>query len=196
MALATIDVVKSEVGVSPDVLDYAHDVSTALASLRPDLVGVYLHGSAVLGGFRPGGSDVDVLAVVARPGAFADQRVMGEVIAAVAGCPGRGLEMGVITSETAAVGDCGFEVHVNTTGPEVVIVTGVGHAGDHDLVLHCAVCRRHGLPVTGPPAAGVFGEISADRVLAAMIREREAARLAARICELLCSASEPWLTYR
>ena len=31
------------------------------------LVGVYVHGSAVLGGFRPERSDVDVLVVVAKP---------------------------------------------------------------------------------------------------------------------------------
>jgi streptomycin 3"-adenylyltransferase len=156
----------------PEVLAHVRDLSAVLATMRPDLVGVYLHGSAVLGGFRAGASDVDVLAVVARPTPVGVQRAMGAALAAVAGCPGSGLELSVVTARTAAVlGACRFEVHVNTTGPEAVVVPGAGHRGDRDLVLHCAVCRQRALPVTGPPAGRIFGAVSADRVTAAMIRD-------------------------
>jgi streptomycin 3"-adenylyltransferase len=97
---------------------------------------------------------------------------MGEVIAGVSGCPGTGLEMSVITSATAvALGDCHFEVHVNTTGRQSAIATGAGQPGDSDLVLHCAVCRDHAVTVTGRPAGEVFGPIPRERILAAMLSE-------------------------
>jgi streptomycin 3"-adenylyltransferase len=161
------------VEVPSDVVDYVGDISTTLAALRPDLTGVYLHGSAVLGGFRPARSDVDVLAVVAKRGTAPVQQAMGDAIAATAErCPGAGLEMSVITVETAArLGTCPFEVHVNTTAEEPVIVTGAGDQGDPDLVLHCAVCRDHAVAVTGPPPDEVFGAVARDDVLAAMVSD-------------------------
>jgi hypothetical protein len=80
--------------------------------------------------------------------------------------------MSVITTATAAVlGDCQYEVHVNTTGERTVIVPGAEQAGDPDLVLHCAACRQHAVTVVGTPAGEVFGPIPRDRVLEAMLAE-------------------------
>ena len=72
------------------------------------LVGVYVHGSAVLGGFRPERSDVDVLVVVANPVPADRQAALGAALLAAAyPCPGIGLELSVITAATAAdLGDC------------------------------------------------------------------------------------------
>ena len=123
------------VGVPPDVSAYVSDLAAALGDFRSDLVGVYLHGSAVLGGFRPTGSDVDVLAVVRESGPVAVQQAMGEVIVGVGGCPGAGLEMSVITGATAtALGDCQFEVHVNTTGEEVRAGQPLAHIFSQELL--------------------------------------------------------------
>jgi len=159
-------------GVPRDVLAYVSDLASALGELRSDLVGIYLHGSAVLGGFRPTSSDVDVLAVVCEPGSVTAQQGIGEVITAVRGCPGTGLEMSVITAATAAaLGDCRFEVHVNTTNEPAIIRTGAGGPGDPDLVLHAAVCRDRAVAVIGPPAGEVFGPIPRSRILAAMLGE-------------------------
>jgi streptomycin 3"-adenylyltransferase len=144
----------------------------AVAAAVPDAAGVYLHGSAVLGGFRTRTSDVDMIVVAAHSLAEPDQQALGERLAAVPGCPGSGIELSVITGATAAaLGDCPFEVHVNTTGDEHRIVPGAGHPGDPDLVLHAAVCHAHGVAVTGPPPADVFGPVDRDRVLAAMAAE-------------------------
>ncbi|TDC19665.1 DUF4111 domain-containing protein [Streptomyces sp. 8K308] len=152
------------------VVGYVEDIAASLAAVRADLVGVYLHGSAVLGGFDAARSDVDVLVVVSEPGEGAARRRMGEAIAATAArCPGAGLELSVITAATAReLGDCPFEVHVNTTGAEPVIVPGAGPGGDLDLVLHAAVCRERGRAVLGPPPAEVFGSPPRQRILAAM----------------------------
>jgi hypothetical protein len=169
---ATFDFVTGPALTPPDVLDYVGDLSATLSALRPDLVSVYLHGSAVLGGFRPTSSDVDVLAVIAEPGPVATQHAMGEALVTTGQCPGAGLEMSVITAATAYLpGDCRFEVHVNTTRKPPAITTGTGRPGDPDLVLHCAVCRDHALAILGPQPRRVFGPIPRDRVLTAMTSE-------------------------
>jgi hypothetical protein len=148
--------------VPPDVVDYV----AAVADVVPDAVGVYLHGSAVLGGFRPERSDVDVLIVVRAAADAPAQRAMGAALAAVPGCPGVGLELSVIAADAAD--DLAFEVHVNTTGARPRVVIGAGHSGDPDLVLHRAVCRAHGFAVTGPPPADVLAPIDARRIVAAL----------------------------
>jgi Domain of unknown function (DUF4111) len=125
---------------------------------------------ARLGGFRPGDVDVDVLAVVAAPGGVTAQRAMGAALAAAPGCPGTGPELSVVTAATAAALG---EVHVNTVGPEPVVVTGADHPADPDLVLHGAVCREHATAVSGPPPDRVFGAVPGHRVVAAMRAELE-----------------------
>ncbi|MGW1408296.1 aminoglycoside adenylyltransferase domain-containing protein [Streptomyces sp. NPDC002403] len=149
------------------------EVSAVLTEMRSDLIGVYLHGSAVLGGFDADSSDVDVLAVVAGQGTERDQRALGAaVVETTSRCPGTGLEMSVITAATAAdIGSCPFEVHIRTTATGTAVIPGAGHAGDADLILHCAVCRDHALAVWGPPAQEVFAPVPADRVRAAMVSE-------------------------
>jgi len=152
--------------------DYVRRLADRLRVHRGDVIGVYLHGSSALGGWDPRRSDVDVLAVVTSPGDADSQRELGEALAAVESCPGRGLEMSVITAETAAsLADFSFVVHINTAGGNEVVVPGAGHPGDPDLLLHCAVCREHGVAVIGPPPAEVFGPIERNRILAAMRQE-------------------------
>ncbi len=134
------------------------------------LVGVYVHGSAVLGGFRPERSDVDVLVVIAYPVPPDRQAALGAALLAAAyPCPGIGLELSVITAATAAdLGDCPFEVHIGT--PDHVVI-GTGHEGDDDLILYAEVCRRSGLAVVGPAPASVFGAVSRPRLVTAMLAE-------------------------
>jgi Nucleotidyltransferase domain len=136
------------------------------------LVGVYVHGSAVLGGFLPERSDVDVLVVVADPVPADSQAPLGEALLAAAyPCPGIGLELSVITAATAAdLGDCRFEVHI--ASPDEVVV-GSGHTGDADLILYAEVCRRSGLAAFGPPASSVFGAVLPTRLVTAIVAELE-----------------------
>ncbi len=78
-------------------------VEQVLAALRDvlgaDLVGAYLHGSAVLGGLRPH-SDVDVLAVSARPTTRDERRRLAERLATFSGrrapVPGRPVELTIV----------------------------------------------------------------------------------------------------
>jgi hypothetical protein len=136
------------------------------------LVGVYVHGSAALGGFRPERSDVDVLVVVADPVPADRQAALGAALLAAAyPCPGIGLELSVITAATAAnLEECRFEVHI--ASPDKVVV-GTGHTGDADLILYAEVCRRSGLAAGGPPASSVFGAVPRSRLVTAMLVELE-----------------------
>jgi len=81
-------------------LDVAYDAYLSRLSERlrgvfvDNLVGVYLHGSAALGDFQPSGpdaSDLDVLAVCARPLADGEKRaVAGALAHEVLPCPAIG----------------------------------------------------------------------------------------------------------
>jgi predicted nucleotidyltransferase len=134
------------------------------------VVGVYLHGSAVLGGYSARSSDVDVLAVTAAPVDRAVQAtIAARLIDTARRWPRTPLEISVITAATAAdLRDCPFEVHVVVSGDEVKTVLGTGRDGDPDLILHVEVCRRHGLAVYGPPAGQVFSPVPQARLIGAV----------------------------
>ena len=72
--------------------------------LGAGLVGAYLHGSAVLGGWREDRSDVDVLAVCAAAVDDPGLDELGQRLSVRAlPCPvARGLEFGLVTVESAA----------------------------------------------------------------------------------------------
>lgn len=155
---------------------YAADVGAALAEvLGPDLIGAYLHGSAVLGGFDARRSDVDVLAVsraamtaaqqAAAASALSEERLPG---------PARGLELSVVTLAAAQhpVARPAFELHLTTGPQDGKVIDGHGHGGDPDLVLHFAVCRAAGrLLGPGRPADQVLAPVPAGLVRAQLAAE-------------------------
>lgn len=150
---------------------YVHQLVERLHSIcGTNLTGVYLHGSAALGGWTAAKSDVDVLAVVSRsPGAGAKALVAATLTEDAPAAPGAGLEFSLVTaSSLKRVGvRPPFELHV-ATGPDAKVVDGDGHPGDADLVLHYAVCRERGVALFGPPAEEVFPEVSGEMVLSGL----------------------------
>ncbi|HEY3734272.1 MAG TPA: aminoglycoside adenylyltransferase domain-containing protein [Streptosporangiaceae bacterium] len=155
---------------------YALDVASALEALSgPRLVGVYLHGSAVLGGFDARRSDVDVLAVHDGPMTAGRQSAVAVALSEQQlRCPARGLELSIVTSESVRhpTARPPFELHLTTAPQDTKTVDGHGHAGDPDLVLHLAVCRQAGRPLgSSRPAAEVFGPVADDLVLAQLAAE-------------------------
>ena len=129
--------------------------------LGPALVGVYLHGSAALGGWSATHSDIDLLGVVARPLARRVKRVISARLNHPSlVCPARaGLELSLVTAAVAADPPRRppFELHVST-GPSPQTHLGGPAAADPDLLLHFAVCRRAGVAVAGPDPLQVFAE--------------------------------------
>jgi predicted nucleotidyltransferase len=124
-----------------------------------DLDAVYLFGSAAQGGYEHGRSDVDVIAVTARPSSRAEK----EAVAAAAEslpCPARKLELVVY-----ARGAERHELNVNTG--ELV------HFDPDDdpsfwFVLDRAVAEQHAIPLLGPPWHEVFPPVPREAVLAAL----------------------------
>lgn len=150
---------------------YALKVASAMAAVSgSQLVGVYLHGSAVLGGFDARRSDVDVLVVGDGPMTSAQQSAAAETLSEQRlPCPGRGLELSVVTLQVAQhpVAEPAFELHLTTAPEDTRAIDGHQCGGDPDLVLHFAVCRKGGRLIgPGLPAAGVFGPVADDLVLA------------------------------
>jgi hypothetical protein len=163
-------------GPGPVLAGYPAAVAGALARvLGPVLVGVYLHGSAAMGGWSAELSDVDLLGVVATS---LDRRAKRVVSARLNHpslvCPAEGgLELSLVTAAVAADPPRRppFELHVST-GPSPQTHLGGPAAADPDLLLHFAVCRRAGLAVAGPAPVEVFSEPPREWLL-----ERAAAEL-------------------
>jgi Domain of unknown function (DUF4111)/Nucleotidyltransferase domain len=134
--------------VDPSQARYLRSLTASAHTILGDaLVGIYPHGSLVLGGWRAGRSDVDVLVVVDRPLSSAEQSLLAEAWSADAlPCPGVGLELSVVTRDAAARPQPRppFELHVTTAPQDRKVVDGHGHPGDPDLVLHFALCRALG----------------------------------------------------
>ncbi|MEZ5250155.1 MAG: nucleotidyltransferase domain-containing protein [Ilumatobacteraceae bacterium] len=73
-----------------------------VAVARDEIVGVYVHGSAVLGDFVAGQSDLDVLVVVDDD---IERDVLGAIAETLVSCDARpaiGVEVSVVTRSTAA----------------------------------------------------------------------------------------------
>jgi hypothetical protein len=155
--------VRAGPGLDPALDAYLARLAAGLArALGPVLNGLYLHGSAALGGWSAGTSDVDLLGVVARPlGRRAKQQVAARLLHPALACPAeRGLELSLVTAAVAADPPRRppFELHVNTGLEGVKHHLGGPGAVDQDLLLYFAVCRASGLAVAGPPPEEVFAE--------------------------------------
>lgn len=138
------------------------------------LVGAYLHGSAALGGFQPGASDLDLLVVVnGRWQPDMREGVARSLQGSHGSSPGRGIEASVIRDEVAQSGGhrTDFEVHVTTDPADRKVVTGALDSGDPDLILHMAVCRQSAITVLGPDPMVVFAEVDPTLVVGQMIEE-------------------------
>ena len=136
--------------------------------LGSGLAGAYLHGSAVLGGWTASRSDVDMLFVLADGLAQDQSQAAGDLLLeAAAGAPGRGLECSAVSvSAAAAPGPPWlFELHVSVRDGKPAVVSGRGHPGDRDLLMHYAVTRSAGLAVAGPSPGELIGPVPRPLIL-------------------------------
>jgi Domain of unknown function (DUF4111)/Nucleotidyltransferase domain len=140
------------------------------------VLAVYLHGSAALGGWVRGRSDVDVLIVTAdvTDDASADSMVQA-VVAAGLVCQEPGLETSIVTASAARQPGppWPFLRHVvaGPAGPARVVGPGEAAAGDRDLLMHYAVCHAAGLRVLGRPPTELIGPIPRGEILAYLADE-------------------------
>lgn len=124
-----------------------------------ELHAVYLVGSGALGAFEPETSDVDVVAVTARPLSAEERRAVVAAAESVA-VPARKLELVVY-----AHGSDRWEVNLNT-GEKVSFDPTA--EPPFWFVLDRAVAEQHALPLLGPPWSEVFAPVPKAAVLDAL----------------------------
>jgi len=165
------DGVQAPAGPPGQVLAYARLLADRVdGSLGGRLRAAYLHGSAVLGGWTPERSDVDMLFVtddgVRGPGVTAVAAVLA---ASDARGPGRGLECSMVTAGQAARprSPWPFLLHVahDPGADRARIVDGGERPGDPDLLMYYTVCRAAGWPVRGPAPAELIGSVPRPVIL-------------------------------
>ena len=136
--------------------------------LQDNLVGIYLHGSLVMGCFNPRKSDIDLIAVVDHHMPDAVKRAyMDMVVGYNASGPGKGIEMSVVRREVCNpfVYPTPFELHFSAAhlkwyrdDPEDYIRRMNGT--DKDLAAHFTVIGKRGVCLYGAPVSDVFGEVA------------------------------------
>ena len=156
----------------PDsVVTYAQALTDQLVMVpHSALQAAYLHGSAALGGWVAGRSDVDILLVAGDGINSAAVKQMGEVLYAGAGeCPGRELECTLVTVAQARqpAPPWPFALHV-TAGPGRpgrTVRPDSRSLGDPDLLMRYADCRAAGWPVYGPRPQDLIGAVPRAAIL-------------------------------
>jgi streptomycin 3"-adenylyltransferase len=130
-------------------------------TLGDRLVGVYLHGSLVLGCFNPARSDVDLLTVT-RDRLPADERaIVLDLLRNESGSydrPGwpRPLELSMLALDELRPWryPTPYDLHYSSSNP-----AGVGPGEDHDLAAHVWILNRRGRVLDGLPIADVFPDV-------------------------------------
>lgn len=161
--------------VANGVVEYAQRVDGALRAMLPGtVVGTYLHGSGAFGDFVPGWSDVDLLFVIEDdPPPRSAEEIARQLAVAAVPCPGVGMEASVVTRAQAQADDGSwrFVVHLATAPAGRKTVSGVGHPGDPDLLMHFAVACAAGIAISGPPPSTVLRAPSRQAVLGYLVDE-------------------------
>ncbi|HEX5260031.1 MAG TPA: nucleotidyltransferase domain-containing protein, partial [Gaiellales bacterium] len=144
-------------------MEYAQRVDGAVSAVLGDRhAGTYLHGSAVLGGFTPDRSDVDLLVVAREP---VQREALHALAAAVAAdriaCPGVGLELDVLAAAVAAnpLRPCPFLLSMTSGRSGEQATLGADHGPGGDPLMHIAVVRSAGVAISGRPPPSAFGEV-------------------------------------
>jgi hypothetical protein len=156
---------------------YAEQLTATVAeSCGGLLVASYLHGSAALGGWNAQRSDVDIL-FVARDGITDDtiQAVASVLLHAGADCPGRGLEVSLVTAGQAAKPrePWPFGLHLTSGAGRQRVTLGSGLPGDPDLIMHYAACRAAGITLFGPKPQEVIGAVPRPVILGYLATDLE-----------------------
>jgi hypothetical protein len=131
--------------------------------------GVVLIGSAALGDYAPGASDLDV--VVVAPGPVEDPEAFaGPLRHSEVPCPARKLELVVYRAEQAAApsSELEFELDLNTGPADDRLLTDLGGEPAHWYLIDLAIGREHGAALAGPPPRELIGEPPRADVLDAL----------------------------
>ena len=135
--------------------------------LQDNLVGVYLHGSLVMGCFNPQKSDIDLIIVVDKPISVSIKKAyLDMVVHFNALGPTKGIEMSIVLREVCKpfVYPTPFELHFSAgyldwykDDPDDYIREMNGT--DKDLAAHFTIINKRGRCLYGAPIEDVFAEV-------------------------------------
>jgi len=135
--------------------------------LKENLVGIYLHGSSVMGCFNPEKSDIDLIIVVDDKMSDATKKAyMDMVVKLNSYAPAKGIEMSIVRKEVCDpfVYPTLFELHFSAMhlkwyedNPEDYILKMNGT--DKDLAAHFTIIRKRGKCLLGLPIEDVFAVV-------------------------------------
>ena len=137
--------------------------------LQNNLVGVYLHGSAVMGCYNPAKSDIDLIVVVKDSISDAVKRVFMDMVVELNGKgPAKGIEMSIVKQSVCKpfVYPTPFELHFSIAhldwyrnDPDDYVSKMKGE--DKDLAAHFTVINHRGKCLCGAPTKDTFADIPA-----------------------------------
>lgn len=153
----------SSVAIAPELRPYLEALVERLREVA-ELDAVYLLGSGALGGFDPGSSDVDVVAVTARSLALDERRALAEAAESLP-VPARKLELAVYPR-----GGEDWEVNLNT-GEHVSF--DVADEPAFWFVLDRAIAEEQAVPLLGPPWSELFEPVPREAVVDALTQALE-----------------------
>ena len=159
-------------------------VSHSKRILGETLVGIYLHGSAVMGCYNPQKSDIDLLVVIREAISTECKRVfMDMVVALNEDAPEKGIEMSIIKESVCSpfVYPTPYELHFSVahlnwyrTNPQDYVEHMNGT--DPDLAAHVTITLHRGKTLYGREISSVFGPVSREAYLDSIRSDIQEAR--------------------
>ena len=153
----------TEVRIPTELAPYLDRLVEVLRGSAP-LEAVYLHGSASLGAYEHGRSDVDVVAVTSRSLSLDERRALAAAVEDVP-VPARKLELVVYPR-----GSVRWEINLNTPNGDAAEQLDFDPDAEPSFwfVLDRAIAEQHALPLVGPPWAELFEPESRETIEAAL----------------------------
>ncbi|MDY2938849.1 MAG: DUF4111 domain-containing protein [Fusicatenibacter sp.] len=148
-------------------------LSGARQILKSNLIGIYLHGSAVMGCYNPAKSDIDLITVVKEKMTPDSKRAFMDMVVNLNElAPAKGIEMSIVTGNVCNpfLYPTPFELHFSVAhlawykenpNDYIAKMNGV----DKDLAAHFTVILKRGKCLYGLPIEEVFGEVPREAYL-------------------------------
>jgi Domain of unknown function (DUF4111)/Nucleotidyltransferase domain len=167
------------VPIPEEVTAYLYAVTARVRDVFGErVVGLYTTGSLALGDYRPGRSDIDLIAVVAgSPNLDLRRQLVRQLDHRVLACPAAGLEFVLypLTTVSQPSLEAGYLINFNT-GSALPPVTSFdpGDGPAFWYAIDRAITRQSGTALYGPPAPQLFAALPFEELLRVLIAAVEA----------------------